>query len=924
MANITSIKLRNDETVHPIALPFAICDAAATTSLKTLTFSGGDTPTELVNGQQIMVQFTNGSNVAAPSINVGTFTIPLVINNSDSSVAPYIGEGAVVCLTYNNPNNNPNFYISNAAALTGFKVPTNVTLATITNEGTITNINNNGIITTLDSSNTITNLINAGAITSITSSGTILGLINAQNGVMGISGDTTTQNAIINRGIITRIKNDSGSDGNGGIQVLYNDSSALVDYVENHGKIKEIQNPGTIGNEGLPTLSGGLTNKGHLYKVYNNELGTIYTIDNGGLVSKVSNSGTITELKNSWYSVTDFGTIEQFINEADIKTLTIGTSGDWRSPGKVETLYNHAGSFTYTSPTFTLISGINYFENKGRIVTEENTGDIGFAGTVPAVPEGYTPTGNNYDPDTGIQNTTGVIHNIQNDYKGLHSHNAVIRHIANYGGNGTGGISLFDNGGDLSYLVNLNNATGAVSALPGGNIGEIINYYKINKISNINNNNEDADKQTLITTIDSTGVISNINNYGTITFITNNSSGTIDGINNNGTINGCINYGDIVAENRHRLMLTNHRESGSYNEGEITITNEGPTARKVSGSVNILNKGGEVHLTNAINPEGDYYSTVEITNAGGDIATITNQNDSTNTRDARISTIINRPSVYDGSAIINEIKNQTSGGIGLAEIVTITNYNYGHISYINNSSNSQIGNINNDSQSDIDSIDNSGRIDIFANSGTINASTNSGTITTFTNRNNGTISTMNNNGNISTLTNKGIISTLTNNGNGRINNLSNLTAKIGLDLPLGAIKECTVGTVIEGGIWKIDPGFSLVHYGDVQVDNSDLGMRGYNCHYIAQSGTDSSSLLYKAAGTTFYPIGASGDPYYVSPQGTAGNNCLLIIWEGVSIGHEDGDSTSVALAPGIYRIYYTGTVNKVYHYQIYKLNFGRL
>ena len=156
MAKITNIKTR-DEAVHPIALPFAVCDTVADESIKELTFSGGDTPTELVNGQQIMVQFTNG-NTTACSISIPGLTSTPAMTLNNTSITPYIGAGAVVNLTYNGSK----FYVSNAAALTGFEVPTGVTLATITNAG--------GTVDLIDIKfgSTVSDIQNSGTINQIT------------------------------------------------------------------------------------------------------------------------------------------------------------------------------------------------------------------------------------------------------------------------------------------------------------------------------------------------------------------------------------------------------------------------------------------------------------------------------------------------------------------------------------------------------------------------------------------------------------------------------------------------------------------------------------------------------------------------------------------------------------------------------------
>lgn len=459
MAKITNIKTR-DGAVHPIALPFAICDTVADESIKELTFSGGDAPTELVNGQQIMVQFSEGSQTESTfSVKITdgasiTYTVPVVLNSSDTSVAPYIGEGAVVNLTYNGSK----FYISNAAALTGFEIPTDVTLATITNKGGTVGLiyNNSGTIDLIymGRRSVVYDIQNSGIVSNIKnlngemdSGGSITMFDNASRGQVEQINNDGTILSTTNTGTIEKIDNTTGIIGvpDSLAEGIFNGSSATIHYIENSGKIVTFKNNGTTGDSGN-TITG-IQNTGNLYNITNSSNGTIYQLNNA----------------------------------ANIKTITIGTAGTYAGPGLIDQITNWSGDAPYNVSDYTPTKGIDYFTNKGRIKTLETTGDIGFAGTLSACPAGYTST-NYYDTNTGIKNT-GIIHNIQNDYEGRRTHRAVIRHIANYGGNGVGGISLFENGGDLSYLVNVPAATGA-SDIPGGNIGEIINRSTISKISN--------------------------------------------------------------------------------------------------------------------------------------------------------------------------------------------------------------------------------------------------------------------------------------------------------------------------------------------------------------------------------------------------------------------------------------------------------
>lgn len=365
MANITNIKLRNDSTVHSIALPFATCGAPATSGnekVYTLTFPNGDTITNLVNGQQLMVRFSNGSQIGSTfSVKITdgasiTYTVPVVLNSLNTSIAPDIGAGAVVNLTYYDNN----FYISSAAALTGFEVPTDVTLATVTNSGKITTVDNNSIITTVNNNSIITTMNNRSNITTHNSgSFTIINESSAQGSTSRDAGWLAITNedasvaeepgriySLTNKGLIgrpdgsaiasegitnestgwirhitnfgtidlfttsstiTTLKNIDSKQGRGQISYLENGDSAYIQELLNGGQFRKLTNNGTIGATPDPNYEYGIENSGKLYNIINkatiynisnNNGKTIQTITNAGIVQTITNTGTIQELDN--------------------------------------------------------------------------------------------------------------------------------------------------------------------------------------------------------------------------------------------------------------------------------------------------------------------------------------------------------------------------------------------------------------------------------------------------------------------------------------------------------------------------------------------------------------------------------------------------------------------------------------------------
>ena len=485
-------------------------------------------------------------------------------------------------------------------------------------------------------------------------------------------------------------------------------------------------------------------------------------------------------------------------------------------------------------------------------------------------------------------------------------------------------LATITNNGQLTKLTN-NNIIGLTpdSYYTQGIENNSTIYNIVNKatIYHIYNTSDKTIKE-----ITNSGIITRLDNYATITNILNESNGTITVGNNDGNI--------TVSENHGYLDITNAAGTRNKGTGILHITNATPSLATGSSAARItqLINGGLVGR-----PDGAAVDSEGITNeATGQIRKIQNKG---------VTDLI------ENSNRLMKLVNTNSIGISPDTTNSYGIENNSKIYTIVNTNNATIYNISNDSGGNIKNILNNGNINTLdSNYGSItnfyiksNGFVDTLTIATkdagytpaiSTLNNNNCITTLNNNANstISTLTNKGYISTLSNSGSGQINNLSNLTAKISLDLPPASTpKKYTISDVIGSGIWRIDPGFSSSLYAFIEVDNRDLGMYGRitqagdNKHYIAQSSEDPSILLYGTAGSTSYTaLNTGGDPYYVSPQGTGGSNCLLIIWETVSIGHDHGVSTHVDLTPGIYRIYYIKAVNKVYHYQIDKLNFGRL
>lgn len=924
MAKITNIKTR-DGAVHPIALPFAVCSSTAGATIKTLTFSGGDTPTELVNGQQIMVQFTNG-NTTACSISIPGLTSTPAMTLNNTNVAPYIGAGAVVNLTYNGSK----FYVSNAAALTGFKVPTDVTLATVTNDGqltklinnatigitltsdpdfsrgiennskiynivnkaTIYNISNNsnktietitngGTITKINNTNgNIRQLANAGQIIKITNvdqatieeinNGTITGeggfiggisngkvigwyqdeqgnrstvpqdgyfpwagisnrgtIVNIQSeGLISLignsgtvssltnSGTITTESnsgtisAITNTGTIEKINNTTGTIGVSGsgftTNGIFNDSSATIYYVENGGKVVTFKNTGTTGNSG--DTATGVQNTGNLYNITNGSGGTVYkltnmadvkTITNSGNISSITNSGTIGEI-----SLTSSGSITKIVNAGSIGTSENNNTGIFndnyiyniQNNGQIDRIIQQ----TYNSNTY-VIANIDNIGNS-KITTINSYGYGGKTAKIDTINNGSDDSADciiDKICNRGTINTittAGTIGSMTVQSGGVISTLAV---------NNGGTIENVTSHGSILGLINgKNGVMGTAGDTTTQNA--IINHGTITRIKNDSGTDGNGDIQVLyndssalIDYIDNRGKIKEIQNPGTLgnvgspTFsggltnsghlyrISNSSAGTIYTISNSGTIEQFNNNSNIntftvgstgsigVSTDSTKKLENNgqiYRIDNNNFIGKITSPGVYSTYYGLFNSNNstigyISNEGYIPFITNKAS--GDIY---QESNAGS-ITTLTNS--------GTITYCTNTNYIYSLSNA-GRIGNYTSGGTGISNTGTINN--------IQNSRDILL--IGNDTIGTIGSINNAGTIDLLVNSGNFKTLTNNNRLNKI--NNSGTITGLTNEGTITSITNSGTIITL--NSSSKITNLT-----------------VSNKTIISGGAWQIAP-----------------------------------------------------------------------------------------------------------------------
>ncbi|MBT8557473.1 autotransporter outer membrane beta-barrel domain-containing protein [Polynucleobacter paneuropaeus] len=394
----------------------------------------------------------------------------------------------------------------------------NVTIATLTNTGTISGSTGNYGIRVLQNPGTVTSIgafTNSGSASisgglgGIDTAG-IIGTLNNSASIAGVWNESTgTITSFINSGSITGLPNGVGIDNEGTITTLTNTSSiAASSYgIENRagGTITTFINSGSITGQA----------------------GSGAGIDNFGTIATLTNTGSITK-SNSGYGLQNrAGATIGILTNSGSASIS-GGSGGIISAGIIGTLNNSAliaGVVNVSTGTITT------FINSGSITALSNEVGIDNKGTITTLTNNLT--GTITGERSGISNEAG----------------ATITNIVNAGTISTNNILRFpavDNYGVIGTLSN----TGVISAVGSTTAG----FY-----------NEGA---AVISTINNSGVISGgINGYG----IYNDSylgAGKITSLTNTGAIYAGV--GGYGIYNLGTITTLNNAQGGNSSSSATT------------------------------------------------------------------------------------------------------------------------------------------------------------------------------------------------------------------------------------------------------------------------------------------------------------------------------------------------------------------
>ncbi|WP_143421800.1 S-layer family protein, partial [Helicobacter pullorum] len=575
-----------------------------------------------------------GNNIAALK-NTGTITGNVNLTGTcpsggcpddyDETLASFINnEGTIGGSIANNSGHTLTSILNDSNGTIQNGITNNGSITNITNEGKInangiTNssqigmINNTGLITGNLTNNTssIITTINTGSITgSITNSGEITTLNVTGNVTNGITNNSNITNLTINKGVnlgnsgITNnanigslLVNESVSySGTGSIsnalEVAKDKTLAATNGITLNAKKGSVNNLGTIaGNLTLKgssntlsnagTINGNLTNSANTSTIANS--GSI----NGTIINNVAN-GTIINADNSNIAALDInesviynqGTNANITSNIDIaqgKTLTAtngitlnATNGSVNNLGILAGILTLEGSSNSVTNSGSITTIINN-ANNSSLTNNSNIGSL-------AVYENLTYNGNGSDRITQAlivaEDKTLTIGS--NGTLSFNSTKGSVNNLGTIAGNlanvKDSTITSFINSGTITG--NLYN-DGHIDTLHNtGTMGTIYNRSK-NTIKNLLN-----DKNSVIAGIDnSNGRYDSIKNQGTILGNIDNNNGTITNLfnANNGTITGNINNNNGTITN---LVNANSGtitgqiiSNGTSNIG--TIINEG-------------------------------------------------------------------------------------------------------------------------------------------------------------------------------------------------------------------------------------------------------------------------------------------------------------------------------------------------------------
>ncbi|RDU52075.1 hypothetical protein CQA49_08845, partial [Helicobacter sp. MIT 00-7814] len=525
----------------------------------------------------------------------------------------------------------------------------------ITNEGTITTLNNNAgnnsVIGNLGNAGSITTLKNESSIVALTNTGTIGDANNANNkldnqgsiGSLGNSGtiyyvDTSANNT---GAITTRLQNQTQAGAakatiNGDINlqsvagadvVAINDNANIAGTLSNKANSSaQIANRNgatltTLANESNATIKD-LQNTGansNIATFTNQTAGSVdsLTNQNGAKIDTFTNEGEITAMVNDNATIdrlTNTGTIKDLQNNATITTI--------ENNGGEATIRTFAGSSVATL-TNNANATLNLNANGGKITTLTNSGTatLANAGTI----ESLTNTGNTANAKL---TNGGIITNLtlQGGTLALDSTNTgTITTLENQTGSSIAGftnantIETFSNAGKVDSLTNtgsINKFTNSSTIATLTNANTIKEFTNSNTITTLNNSGN-------ITGFSNTGTITNLENSGLITTFTN-TAGHDASINtrDNGIFSGFTNEGNANISSSTNLDIQDgFRNAGTINAQVLSIVDSANLPFDNTGGTITLGNNGVLNITRT--PNG----LTNIINAiGGDTANPTNLN----------------------------------------------------------------------------------------------------------------------------------------------------------------------------------------------------------------------------------------------------------------------------------------------------------
>jgi len=168
--------------------------------------------------------------------------------------------------------------VTNNGTITNLNVNKGVTTS-ITNNGTITTLNNSGTITTIDNTGKINTIINNGSIETINNYGSINTIVN--NADIGYIKNNVDIGTISNNGHVNAINN------SGNINTIYNTGTVKNINITETGSVKTITNDGgNIGNIHVKPNDVTINNSGQINQVTIG-VSSVATINNTGLINDI-------------------------------------------------------------------------------------------------------------------------------------------------------------------------------------------------------------------------------------------------------------------------------------------------------------------------------------------------------------------------------------------------------------------------------------------------------------------------------------------------------------------------------------------------------------------------------------------------------------------------------------------------------------